>query len=204
MAAHGSGGPMTDPVADREIQAMLAVDPSPAFLPRVRARIADEPRPAPWWMSWRVAAVVSAAALAIVAARLAAPHPAQPSTAVSTARLPSKPLSSASAIVASIDGRAISSDVAAPRSGNRSDRDRRPALGLAANGPAPRTPDLDVLLDPRESAALRALIFGVRSGTLDLEPIVRASIISTTEPPPVGDIAIPPITIDPLGEGARP
>jgi hypothetical protein len=62
----------------------------------------------------------------------------------------------------------------------------------------------DVLLDARETATLRALIRGVRRGDVDLEPVLRASAPSAMELPPIADIAIAPITIDPLvEEGVR-
>ena len=58
----------------------------------------------------------------------------------------------------------------------------------------------DVLLDARETAALRALIRGVRRGTVDLGPVLRASTPSAMELPPVADIEIAPITIAPIAE----
>ena len=63
----------------------------------------------------------------------------------------------------------------------------------------------DVLLDPRETSTLRALIRGVRRGDVDLEPVLRASTPSAMDLPPIADIAIAPITIAPLvEEGVRP
>jgi hypothetical protein len=65
----------------------------------------------------------------------------------------------------------------------------------------------DVLLDARESAALRALILGARDGRVDLEAVLRASTPNAMDLPPIGDIDIPIITIDPItpdtGEGVR-
>jgi hypothetical protein len=64
-----------------------------------------------------------------------------------------------------------------------------------------------VLLDPRESIALRNLIAGVRSGRLDLTPVLGASTPTAMDLPPVQDIDIPVITIEPLApmgaEGVR-
>jgi hypothetical protein len=64
-----------------------------------------------------------------------------------------------------------------------------------------------VLIDPRESMALRALINGVRSGRVDLSPVVRASTPTAMELPPVTDLVIAPLAIEPLAptgaEGVR-
>jgi hypothetical protein len=51
---------------DDEIAAMLAVEPSPEFLARVRTRVAQEPEPAAWRWSWMVA-TAGAVAIVIVA-----------------------------------------------------------------------------------------------------------------------------------------
>lgn len=62
--------PLTDAALDREIQAALDVDPSPAFLARVRQRVAIEPAPAGWWRGPRVASLAAAGALVAVAIAL--------------------------------------------------------------------------------------------------------------------------------------
>jgi hypothetical protein len=54
---------MNDAAVDREIAALLAVDPSPEFLASVRTRVAREPEPAAWRWSWMV---VTAGAVAMV------------------------------------------------------------------------------------------------------------------------------------------
>ena len=46
----------TDASLDREIESLLAVDPSPEFVARVRTRVAQEPWPGSWRMSWMFAA----------------------------------------------------------------------------------------------------------------------------------------------------
>jgi hypothetical protein len=55
---------------DREIEALLAVDPSPDFVARVRQRVTAEPAPATWWWSWRVASAGAALAAITLAATL--------------------------------------------------------------------------------------------------------------------------------------
>jgi hypothetical protein len=52
MDDHRETVAMSDAALEREIQAALAVDPSPEFLARVRARIATEVVSAPWHIRW--------------------------------------------------------------------------------------------------------------------------------------------------------
>jgi hypothetical protein len=59
-------GPTSDASLDREIESVLAVEPSPEFVARVRARVAEEPEPGQWRVSWMFAAA-GAVAVAIVA-----------------------------------------------------------------------------------------------------------------------------------------
>ena len=56
--------PVKDAALEREIERALAVDPSPEFLVRVRARIADEPAPASRGFGWLFAGVATVAAAA--------------------------------------------------------------------------------------------------------------------------------------------
>jgi hypothetical protein len=66
MDADRSGRAMTDTAIDREIQAALAVDPSPEFVARVRTRIAAVPAGASSWLSWKLVVSGSLAALIVV------------------------------------------------------------------------------------------------------------------------------------------
>ena len=56
---------------DREIAGLLAVDPSPEFVAKVRERVAGEPEPGMWRFGWVAAgaAAVAVLALAVVASR---------------------------------------------------------------------------------------------------------------------------------------
>lgn len=60
-------GPLSDEALEREIEAALAVDPSPEFLARVRARVAAEDLDGGWnWRwAWAGAAVVAIAAVVL-------------------------------------------------------------------------------------------------------------------------------------------
>ena len=73
MDAERSRRAMTDTAIDREIQAALAVDPSPQFVARVRTRIASEPARATSWLSWKLVASGAMAALIVIAFVLTRP-----------------------------------------------------------------------------------------------------------------------------------
>jgi hypothetical protein len=66
MDGHRHIDAMNDPSLDREIESMLAAEPSPEFVARVRARVAAEPEPGRWHVSW-IFAVGGAVAVVIVA-----------------------------------------------------------------------------------------------------------------------------------------
>lgn len=59
---------------DRELAQALAVDPSPEFVARLRARIAAEPAPSTWRMP-RVLMAAGAAAVLILAVLVVTPRP---------------------------------------------------------------------------------------------------------------------------------
>jgi hypothetical protein len=64
---------MNDDSLDREIESLLAVEPSPEFVARVRTRVAAEPEPGGWRVSWMLAS--AAAIAAVVVAVIAWPKP---------------------------------------------------------------------------------------------------------------------------------
>jgi hypothetical protein len=69
MDGHRHVDPVTDASLDREIETMLAVEPSAEFLARVRARVVEEPAPGGWRVRWDLglaAAAVVAVAAAVV------------------------------------------------------------------------------------------------------------------------------------------
>lgn len=187
---------------DREIRAALAVAPSPEFVALVRTRIASDadcPRP---WLSWHavsaVAGVVVAAGLIVLAVALSQPNTVSPDRSIAKAdihleaALRSAPGSDAGAVVPlKPDAMRVSPSLTGPR----------PVARLRWQTPAPAG-EPDVLVDPREAAALRALIARARAGEIDLAPVLRASTPSALDLAAITNIAIAPLTIDPL-EGAR-
>jgi hypothetical protein len=214
---------------DREIQAALAVDPSPEFLARVRTRILTEPAGDASWLSWKLVASGAIAALIVIAVVVtrqgeyrpnARPEPfdsplilspskdeplAQDRPVVSLNLVPSKdePL----AQDRSVEGRARTP---AWRADQPPPRLRRSAEASAkAEAPqARRRPEPEVLLDPAETRALRRLIAAARGGSLDLPAALLAATPTAMDLPPIDAIVIPPLIIDPLTpsgeEGVRP
>jgi hypothetical protein len=184
---------ITDVAVDRELQALVSVDPSRQFLARVRGRIADEPAPVTSPFSWRFAGVLAAAAAAVVVVMLVRWSGDEPVSRPAVPQLAATALPNASTTIAAPERSAIErtnvpADSPAPA---------RAGVSVAA-APAP-----EVLLDAREAAALRALIAGVRAGRVDLAPVLSASAPSPMDLPPLTAIAIQPIAIDPLEEGVR-
>lgn len=57
---------MHDAALDREIAGLLDVAPSPEFLARVRARVAEEPEPGTWRASWMFTAAGAMAVIVVV------------------------------------------------------------------------------------------------------------------------------------------
>lgn len=192
--------PMSDAALDRELQAILDVDPSPEFAARVRARIA-EPRRSAWWPpAFALGAVVAAAALLIAVVVLRSlPRGTRSEIAPLAAR------ALASATVETPDLLARRSSVRVPPESAQRSADARPRAATAQTIAA-REPE--ILVDPREAAAIRAVIARARGGRIDLAPVLRASTPAAMDLGPVVDIAIPAITIDPIApapgaEGVR-
>ena len=219
MDADRSREPVNELDVDRELQSLLAVDPSPEFVARVRTRIANEPEPSQssvaglqlptWWWSWKsIAAPILAAAVIIIAVLVSRPRPIEhvPTLAATalpnTATFPPYVVSAFRRTGSAPEGPAnrLRQGFGAQEAGRHV---RLPeTVATTAAGVTPR--ELETLLDPHETAALRALISGVRRGNVDLEPVLRASTPSAMELPPIAEIAIEPITIAPLvEEGVR-
>jgi hypothetical protein len=204
--------PLTDAALDREIAAALNVAPSPAFVARVRQRIAEEPVPGKWHISWAfvTATGLAVAIIATLVFRLeqSGRHDPgrQPASFIesrsfagmselqadrSGGRVPlhSGPFASSSA------GRSVESGFSRTLSG-----DRRTFSGA-------RT-EPEILIDIREANALRALFAGASLGVVDVTPLASAAAKAASELTPPPEIVIAPLVNEPLtpvpGEGARP
>lgn len=171
--------PLSDETLEREIEATLAVDPSPEFLAKVRARVAEEETPAGWPLRWYwVAGTTTAVAalLAIYASR--SPEPAvsqepEPLAAVqpyAEAELPALP---------------------APEIA-----ERRPAPA-PARPVRPRAPE--VLISEEEKIGFQLLLASL-SKQKDVKPIAEALASVETSGPPW--LTIDPVVIEPFPQFA--
>ena len=186
---------MTDGSLDRELQTLLGVEPSPEFVARVRTRIADAPSPAiSWFGAWRIAAsIVAVAAVAIVAFVFSRDGGKRVPSASSV--LDSRTVALFSSPTPELKGQALRVSVAPASPGMQTH------TAAQHESATPPRAEPEILVDQREAAALRALIFGVRDGRIDLAPVLAASKPAVMELPPVVDIEIPAITIDPIAPG---
>jgi hypothetical protein len=163
---------------DREIEDLLAVDPSPEFVAKVRQRIAAEPPPVSWWLSWRPA-TAGVGLAAVVAAALLWPS---------------------SAPVAPPDGKAsapaIARTIAPAREASVAPLGSAPSGRRAAAAPN-REASSPVLIQRDEVEAMNLLLTRVREGTLpDMAEALAA--VDATGPE---WIAIPPVAIEPIAMG---
>ena len=203
---------LTGAALDRELREALAVDPSPEFVARVRTRIASEPARATSWLSWKFVAVGAMAALIAIAivvsrderSRRSRDSASQPDVAQAfrPADSGAEPLARGTQAPPLHPGPLVSGFPSADL-GAGSWTTARSAKAFARR---PREPE--VLLDPAETRALRRLIAGTRHGTLDLSASLQATTPAVMDLPPLSEIAIPFITIDPITpesgeEGAR-
>src|SRR5262249_35833981 len=181
MEAAGGAGLLKDADVDRELRSLLAVDPSPEFVARVRMRIANEPEPSQssiaglqlptasaWWWPWKfVAAPILAAIVILIAVFASWPRPIEHVPTLAATALPNTTpfppyvVSAFRRTGPAEAGRHISGPAEAGR------HVRGPVeAGHDVPGPVEAIPT-EVVLDPRETAALRALILGIRKGDLD-------------------------------------
>jgi len=218
---------LTGSALDREIRAALDVDPSPEFLARVRAGIASEPKQAAWRWSWMFAAAGAMAAVIAIAAVVSRSN--EMSSMFPADRMPlpartvapfSQPLAGSHGIVpVLLVGSGFSWTEPGRTGPGRTEGNPRSTTARSAKAFAlqpretarsaealalqPREPE--ILIDPRESVALRRLIAGTRDGTLDLSASLQATTPAAMDLPPVTDLVIAPLTIEALApiEGAE-
>ena len=206
-----------DPL-EREIRRLLAVDPSPAFEARVRARVAAEPAPNAWRagrlrMVLGAAAATAAVVLAVVVSRLDPPGDtgAEPAGMVAGAGDAAPPSSGDAA------RRADEPSISDLASGGTAEPDT--ATGPAAPGarlsgprraappaPAARPPGpprfTRVVFSESERAALRRLLAQARDRPVIVPAPAEAAAPTAGEPP--RELVVPPIAIDPPAEVVVP
>ena len=188
---------MSDAALDRDLQALLAADPSPAFAARVRTRIAAQAATSrTWFAAWGAVVVVTATIAAVIVTlagyRAGRGHVIgdRPAT-LATRPLPhSTTAATASSLVAGLERRVSDRLPAQPRP-------------IVAAPQAIVSSEPEVLVDPREAAALRAFFARARRGDVEL-----AAIMPPASTPPAGsndvhDIYSAPIAFEPVSGGAE-
>jgi hypothetical protein len=169
---------------DREIEDLLAVDPSPGFVVKVRQRIAQEPAPAASWFSWRLATAGAGLAIVGVAVLLwPTSAPLAPTASTTNAAIapiapiaPLAPATSASAAVATAVGKPS------------------PSRTLAPSNHSASTP---VLIQRDEARAMELLLRRVSDRTL---PDMTEALAAVDAAGPTW-IEIPAVVIDPIPQG---
>jgi hypothetical protein len=185
-------GPLNEAL-DREIERMLAVDPSAAFESRVRARMAERDLASASWRWWGAAmrrgiGVAAVVLLAVAGWRVwDASQPVdqrQPSPVAGTGLLLSDAVRpSASSQPSSPEPLMTSAPVSRPTAAAR----RATAILLDALPP--------VLVDPVEAAAMRALIADVREGRFEM--VVVSDQPPVVEPSASAFVRAVPVTSTP-------
>jgi hypothetical protein len=191
---------LSDTALEKELEAALGVDPSPEFLPRVRARIASERVGETWvpFWPWRWAGAAAAVALVAVAGlwMLREPVPAPLETRVADApkvqvsqpgaEAVSQPAPEAGSTAFGVTP-AAEADRSSPVEAPRAARSSRP----------PGIMEAEVLISEDEAAALKQLFAAI--GERRLETSALPDLASALQPPePIEDIVLEPISISPL------
>jgi len=189
MDTKRSHGPIEPDALDRAIQAALNVDPSPEFLARVRARVAEE-RPARPWTVTFIPVAAAAATLAVLAffavntSRRPLPEPTRPTTAPGPAVVSG---STASTVVREPALPAVT----APPGRQAAPEPRRAAV-------APRLSN--------EARGLQALVDTINRGSVI---VVGDDVRSSGQRPieirdiEIAPLAIPAISVDPIAPVAQ-
>jgi len=198
MDAERRGGEMSDAALDRDLRSMLAVEPPPEFGARVRARLASESDRSPWWRSTWTFAASALAIAAMVLVAMVAPRMVPRGERAYTPGTPSRPL---------VSGGQAAADARVPKPASGRDARFSPdraavsqnAAGAAVRPApvrtaAPREPE--VLVDPREAAALRAFFEHARRGNVDLTAIVAPAAAQPTDLNLLHEIYIAPIAFE--------
>lgn len=179
--------PLGDSALERELEALLAVEPSVGFDARVRARVADRREAtAPWSLTWRWLLVpAGVCAAAIVAFVLLRPVEAPPGIA---AVLPGRSLEVSPATRPPV----VTSETLSPRRGARSTRARR----AAHEQRFARQVESAILISPREGEAIKSLL--ARAEPLHLRLVSAGVFESLSATRPVEPLDVAPIVIDPV------
>ena len=177
---------LSDAALEKEIEAALGVDPSPEFLPKVRARIASEGVSRGWLWSgpWHWAGAGAAVTLVVIAGlwtlRDPAPHPRD-------ARVVNTPPVEASSRAPEV--LEASADTPKPE---------RAAVVRTARSPRrPVEARPEVVVSPDEAAALRQLVVAIAARQVAAADIPALGAESAPLPP-LEEIVLEPIKLSPM------
>jgi hypothetical protein len=177
---------LSDEMLVREIEAAFGVDPSPEFLPRVRARLANE-RAHDGWIrsaSWRCAGavvVVAVAGLAVWSVRDPVPalrdgHITNTPRAETVRQAP-VPVASSAETFQPVGAPVVTTV-----------RSARPAVARA-----------EVVVSPDEAVALRQLVGAIAARRVEAVDIPTLGAESAPLPP-IEEIVLEPIELSPMAE----
>jgi len=175
---------LSDEALAREIEAALGVDPSPEFLPRVRARIATERARQSWMWSWRWAeAVAVLAGVGVIAVwTLRQPVPAPRDSRITNA--------------SPVETVGRSPGLVEP-SGQTSNPGSAPAIRTVRSTRRAVESRPEVMVSSSEAAALRKLVVAIAArqvGAVDIPKLEG----EWAPLPPLEEIVLEPIELSPI------
>jgi len=185
----GRTDPLNDAALEQEVEALLAVQPSPDFVARVRTRVAEESISSGWSWRWPIAAIATAVALVIfgVAVWQGADSTA-PSTNVPTDQ------AAAERPIAPIVPTARDEQVVARA-------ERRSTHVAAESG---RTTEISlppVIIAENEARAYASLVADRRATRFEFSPAIARTVdnpIEIAKMPAIDPVTVVPIEVEPL------
>ena len=177
----------------------LSVEPSPAFLPRVRARVEREGTPgstlhglavSTWWRRPRWQLTVAMATLVAVAGTILLQRaPVMPAPAVAGVATNQAPVSLAP--VTPLPEAPTASELTMPTQRLATARARRAVVPRRL----PRVPAVEVIVDPGQRQAIAQVLALVNSGRLTEASFV---VSRASERPAIDEVTTTPIVVEPL------
>jgi hypothetical protein len=176
---------LNDTVLEKEIEAAIRVDPSPEFLPRVRARIASErvSKGWVWYAPWQWAAAAAALTLVAIASVWTLRDPAAIPLDARLNALPGEAAHPAPEVLES------SGDAPKPVSA--------PVVRTARSPRRPVEARPEVVVSPDEVVALRQLVVAIAARQVEAVDIPKLGAESTPLPP-IEEIVLEPINLSPI------
>jgi hypothetical protein len=160
-----------DGAIEREIQELLAVEPSSEFVPAMRRRLANEPAPSEWRFGRTFMLAGAMTAVIVAAVVFSRPGPAlldQPQSAGAVSSAVPAPIHAAVTQAQT----AVSAPVAETSHPTARRHPRNPIMALN------KSAEPEVLVSPGEAAALRRLFTDISAGRVELS---AADLPTTTE-----------------------